>query len=555
MTSSLPSQSANLESSSSFRGSPHTTLSTSGKELKQEQNINELISEYSSEPKFGAVSLQFQDSSKDLAVAQDFLRSSAAPTARAHSLGSPTKVPRPVSNGKTAANITKTDVSADSASDMSEGEIFDEPPTQSKATSKEPHQKQGGSKSAGHEDQASRTREISSKDPPSFPYREVDSTRPRASNNTSPQIPHLRNGRQDGPDHRSDKNVSQPSLQNGRTFPTQEKSSGWQREAHDQNREHRKADAKPEQNREEVRTCRETKVPTPTLAQLLPHDENLRDWLEITAYHDISYRDKTLKRHRTLAALKAQSDAVNAQRDALIAEMQAEDPGGFPLVERLIKTAMVPPSAPDKNTNKTETGAIIDSRKPDLPPGRVDSNKRSYSEVQNTRGDDGPSKIMRTDRRESRISQGNEDDYRRPMSRASNYDNSRRPSVERRVDRDSRHYDDARDRDSSPFRRAHDSRQRDRSRGYASGPDDYFNYDDRDDRDPRSFDGRGGYRGRTFDPNYRGRGRGARGRGDHPNVAEPRQEYGDPNGFGSRIANGKPYKDSKGFKRGGKGGQ
>ena len=54
-------------------------------------------------------------------------------------------------------------------------------------------------------------------------------------------------------------------------------------------------------------------------------------------------------------------------------------------------------------------------------------------------------------------------------------------------------------------------------------------------------------------PNYRGPGRG-RAR-ESPYVRDTRDlESKTESGYGSRIANGRPYKDPKGFDRGGKGG-
>jgi hypothetical protein len=51
--------------------------------------------------------------------------------------------------------------------------------------------------------------------------------------------------------------------------------------------------------------------------------------------------------------------------------------------------------------------------------------------------------------------------------------------------------------------------------------------------------------GRAFNPNYRGRGRGRE--------REREREHED-SPFGTRIANGRPFRDSRGFDRGGKGG-
>lgn len=233
--------------------------------------------------------------------------------------------------------------------------------------------------------------------------------------------------------------------------------------------------------------------------------------------------------------------------------MQAEEPGGIPLVGRLIKKSVIPPSPSNENTTKTEMGPGFDSAKPDVSLKHTKSSKRPYSDLQNSRADDVPTKILRTDRRDSKISQGNEDEYHRPISRSSGYEAFRRLSTDRRVERDfPRSF--SRERGLSPDRRAFDSRQPNRSRGYSLGPDENCDYDERDERDPRSFD-RGRYRGKSFDPHYHTRGRGARGRGDYSRyVADPRPDSGPPGAFRSKIANGRPYKDDRGFNKGGNGG-
>ncbi|PBP27847.1 hypothetical protein BUE80_DR001177 [Diplocarpon rosae] len=63
----------------------------------------------------------------------------------------------------------------------------------------------------------------------------------------------------------------------------------------------------------------------PTLKDILPLDEDLREWLEITGYHNAPYRSKILNRRRAIAAL-------DAKRDQLLAEMQAEERGGVPQI-------------------------------------------------------------------------------------------------------------------------------------------------------------------------------------------------------------------------------
>jgi len=194
---------------------------------------------------------------------------------------------------------------------------------------------------------------------------------------------------------------------------------------------------------------------------------------------------------------------------------------------------------------------------------RVISFKRPHSDTQDAY-EESSTKIARTNNRGPRVTQ-DDDDYDRPQS--SGYDASRRRSFDDgRDDRESsrpryeegrgRGRGNSRDREMSPGRKAFESRPPARSRVHEAGDD--FHMRDRDDweenrdRDRRPFEVRGGYRGRAFDPNYRGRGRGRGGRGDYQSQTESRS---DPGAFGAKLANGQPWKDTRGFDRGGKGGQ
>ncbi|KAH8599796.1 YT521-B-like domain-containing protein [Bisporella sp. PMI_857] len=114
--------------------------------------------------------------------------------------------------------------------------------------------------------------------------------------------------------------------------------------------------------------------------------------------------------------------------------------------------------------------------------------------------------------------------------------------------RDSRQYDSYRARDVD-----RDFEDRGRSARYGRDGRDFS-----PDR-IRPFESHGVYKGRAYDPNYatRGRARGGRARGDvagRGDIQGPIDYDRDRDeGFGSRIANGQPYRDRKGFNRGGKG--
>ncbi|KAK2627312.1 hypothetical protein QTJ16_003278 [Diplocarpon rosae] len=285
----------------------------------------------------------------------------------------------------------------------------------------------------------------------------------------------------------------------------------------------------------------------PTLKDILPLDEDLREWLEITGYHNAPYRSKILNRRRAIAAL-------DAKRQQLLAEMQAEERGGVPqILEGQVPALSIARPISVNRTgvrNEPASAAAEDALERDL----VVSNKRPYSEIQDTRRDEFMGgKVARTDDRPYFTQRVKEEE--RPRSGSFDYSSSdRRDRANSRPRYDYRAR--SRDREISPGRdgrREYESRPAARGRGYDL--DSFYDRDDDLERGPRAFEIRGNYRGRAFDPNYRGRGRG-RGRGDPRDSRDFRSgsDAKSESGYGSYIANGKQSRDLRGFDRGGRGG-
>ena len=429
---------------------------------------------------------------------------------------------------------------------MSEGEIFEDLAAKKALPRIQPKEAKAIAKAINKEEPASRK----PRDEQSFKANSAprDSSPPHALPiNPKPQTPRYVENRRDEADPRQDRRPYPSNYTNDRNPQPSDldrsRSPQQRRDMQDQNDSHRSLEMKSESHEDTSRLLREAKPPI--LDELLPYDEDLREWLEITGYHNKPYRSKILTRRRAIAQL-------DAQRNALLAEMEAEERGGIPAVNGIpiTSTTMLPPPMPTKVGDRAEAFPMPTNATPDIQRDRVIPNKRCHSEVQDTR-EDSSTKFARTNDHGPKVKQ-EDDDYGHP--RSSRHDLSRRRSFDDRLDdRDSpRHqYEESRgrdrrdssERDISPGRKAYEGRPPLRSRGYESG-DDYHirDRDDGEDRDrDRTFVVRGGYRGRAFDPNYRGRGGrgGGRGRGDYQSHIEPRSE---PGASGARLANGKPYK-------------
>ncbi|PQE12204.1 YT521-B-like family protein [Rutstroemia sp. NJR-2017a BVV2] len=525
---------APAEPASSMRPSSKTPeVAASDERERREKEINDLISDYSaSKPTTETRAKRETNSARPNDSA---LTKISIPTAHFHDPSSETLSQNV--NGSTFVNdiLAKRGTRHASNGSMSEGEIFDEPlpkkfpPTEAKGNpvnTKLANTIDKSRKSA--EEQAARLPSVRTQDeelppltrqpfPPPVPA-------PAPAQTPNPDPPRHRDDRRDENELRPEKSAQMDHQHDRKPHPEFDKRHYDRKNSRDQNDDHRRNDHHDDQAREDVKTIRESQPPK--LSQILPYEPDLRMWLEKTGYHDLTYRSKTLTRWEKLQALEA-------QKAKLIAELQAEDRGGSLYALRsLTPASLMQPPVMAKVESPTTTSDPLRER--------ITSNKRTYSEVQDTPEEVNYGKTPRIEDRDSRRSKEEESDYRRRQS-PSHYELSHHPNG----DRESRSHNDegrhrgrsrSRDREMSPGLRTYESRPSQRDRSFDTGSVEH-----------RPYEVRGGYRGKAFDPNYRGRGRG-RGRGDWRGD-ESRSEAG----YGSRATIGKPYKDPRGFDRGGKG--
>lgn len=555
-------QPTRVDGSSSLRASPKTPT-TAVEKHEQELNLNELISQYSESKPAAAASVKQENNNPDTSSIQRTPVHIGA-NSQAPSLGSPTNVTKPVTFRGNTGDLRKQPDKANGKSmgdkqtsngSVSEGEIFEEKYPKSRESATVIRAKQNetqGNIPKSDEPITRRPRDDRTVKPYTRQLRDDSPPRRPPPINPKPQVQRNRDDRHEELDMRSVKRSYesyQPDYKNERKQHSDSERPAYQRR--DNHEEDQRKPEFSEQRREEVsnRPVREQKPPI--LQDLLPLDEDLREWLDITGYHNIPYRSKILNRRRAIAAL-------DAKRDQLLAEMAEEERGGLSAIAggQVPASSMLPPPIPGKASGRAEPVATPSGDKsPDPQRDRVLSNKRPYSDVGDLRSEVNGAKLARTDDRGYQPQRSKEEDgseYRRP--RSGGFDASRRsPPIEHRDREMSRPRfeprDRSRDRDSSPSsgRRAIEGRPAARGRGYDS--DSFFDRDELPERGRGGYEVRGNYKGRAFDPDYRSRGRG-RGRGDSRDFYqnEPRMETG----FGSKIANGRPYKDHKGFDRGGR---
>jgi hypothetical protein len=563
-------QATRVEGPCSLRASPQTPV-TATEKSHQELEIAALISQFSVPNPAADASVKQQQIPNDSSIANP-QQISKQPDLPAKSqtplVGSPTKVTKAASHEKKLSNTTaimgfaNRHASNGSASEQSEGEILEDPAPSKTLPTTKPKEAQNVSKILKTDDPPFRKPRDDLLAKPTYNRGLHEDSPPRRSlpPSSNIQVQRSRDERRDDIEPRSDRRLYQsyqPDYKNEwKEHPNLERSSVPRRDPRDdQYRRHNSANeqyrAEPttEQPRETVnREAREQKPPT--LTDLLLLDEDLREWLEITGYHNAPYRNKILNRRRAIAAL-------DAERDKLLAEMEAEERGGVrvPITNQTPASSMLPPPIPNKSGSRVET-IVAAENSTDIQRDRVVSNKRPFSDVQDSKEESNTGKFARVESRpppprvkeDRRIKEEEDLDNRRP--RSSDFD-SRRSSIDRRDDRDPVRYR-SRERDLSPGPRAYENRPPARSRPERPYEDDLYD-DDSFGSGSRQYEVRGGYRGKAYDPNYRGRGRG-RGRGDTSREYPSHQEQKNDTGFGSRIANGRPFKDPRGFDRGGKGG-
>ena len=358
-------------------------------------------------------------------------------------LGSPKHVTNPETQNGTSfgKSLDKQLPSNDSMSELSEGEIVEDPaPVLENPTSSAPRTPQLPLKT---KDMASlvrrgpRDEELSR--PAQYAAKEESSsaTRP-VSTNIIPQAAHIRDNSR-GDTRRDSRRQDSLELNDRRSSLPENRMDSHiyksLRGSRDHNEIDRRTEVKKDSKRDDARissqqskqqeirnpAVRESK---PTLDQVLPYDADLREWLDITGYHNREYRDKILIRRRKIAAL-------DAQKAQLLLEMEIEERGGHPATggtSSLINTAMPPPPTHVKQPTPIRVRPDINQYGIDSETerNRVASNKRAYSPLE--RDEPGSlNKIARTEegriaeRRGSRSRIKDEEDEHRG-SRSFGYD-------------------------------------------------------------------------------------------------------------------------------------
>jgi hypothetical protein len=539
------------EHSSLLRGSTEVPT-TAAEEHGHELNVNELISQYSDSKPAANASVKQQGIPKEgnlAKVQQNPILSWGPAKSQANpSLGSPAKVAIPITNEQQSecksTVLGNKQAGTDSLSEESEGEVREDinPPPVKPVLPAKPKETAYSTKAIRNDENHN----------PAGDGQIGDTPHVRVRNNSPPRRPPPPTSFNPQPLRACDDRPEdyKPQLDK-RSYQLQHTELGRHgpnlQEPRDE--EYRRPDYSIDLNRTEIlRPARESKPPT--LQDVLPLNQDLREWLEITGYHNAPYRTKILSRRRAIAAL-------DAQREILLAEMEAEERAGIPpvFVGRVLTPSMLPPPPPNKTEPSFSAAGTAESN---YQRDRSLSNKRPYSDGQR----EGPNagKMARHEGQTAVTHVGDENDYeyRRPRSRDNEV--ARHPYDPRdgrdlpigRYDSRAR----SRERDPSPARHVFESRAPARTRPYDEAFSDLEGFQE---REKRPFEAPGGYRGRSFDPNYRGRGRG-RVRSSRSDSRERDRDFHrdsetkNDSPLGSTITNTRPFKDPNGFDRGGKGG-
>ncbi|KAI9646922.1 hypothetical protein NHQ30_004922 [Ciborinia camelliae] len=504
-----------IEPSSSLQQSPNKSPSLGidvDEHLRREKEINDLISDYSETKPITEPKMCQEAGNGTSKKAAHINTSILSAKSQDVFLGSPTRITKFHNNNDRVSNGTPAERETRNVRNgsMSEGEILDEP-TPKKLPPTEPKGNKITTKPANVNEKSLKPEDDRTAPPP-YPRVKLEepgplARRPAPTQPSRPDPPRYREERREEGDFRPERKSNADHRHEKKSHQDADKKHHPRKFSREQNDDYRR----PEVAKEDPKPVRESKPST--LTQVLSHDVDLRDWLDLTLYHDTTHRTKVLKTARALKELETQK----AQLLAGIQDNQSLVK--YNMGSLMTGLIMQPQNAPAA----TESTDLRD---------RVTSNKRNYSEVQDPQEEANYGKSARLEDRDH--------EYRRRQISA-DYDSSRRANG----DRGGRsHFEESRnrgrsrsnDREVSPGLRAYENRPPARERSYDAGSGGR-----------RAYEVHGSYRGKAFDPNYRGRGRG-RGRGDWGSH-ESRSEAG----FGSRNALGKPYKDPKGFDRGGKG--
>lgn len=556
-----------VAASSSLRGSPKTPIAANE---THEQELNDLISQYSESKRPANASVKQEDQSAEKMTTTKPQQPLAIPSSSAKpqdtSLESPTKCTKPSTNGINAVHaLVKANANESrhaSNGSISEGEILEDTPKKSvPPPSTELNQKSPVSKPTAGSDEPSRSqssrliKSSHSHDPRDHsPPRRAPPSNPRAHTQRS------YDDRRDEPPARSERRPYPPDYKIERKLsPELERDPYQRRNSRDES--YGRTDSSSVQRRDEPKKeARPQRLPV--LADILAQDEDLKEWLEITGYHNAPYRDKILHRRRALAKL-------DAERNKLLADIAQDERSPLPPTPGPPPSAssMLPPPIPNKAESKSEPIVSPAGSSSDLKREKNVSSKRVYSEVEGGSSRTSAGKFPRVDEREPRVKEEEDYNHRRPRSSgfgapswsSSDHRDERSPPNHRYAeDRSTRGRGSSRERGISPGRRAYESRPP--ARSGASGSNDSYHRDEYQERDTRPFQTIGGYKGKAFDPFFKTRARGGArgGRGDYQSrefQSHQQIEAKSEGAFGSRIANGRPFKDHRGFDRGGKGGQ
>lgn len=332
----------------------------------------------------------------------------------------------------------------------------------------------------------------------------------------------------------------------GKVHPGAENQAKPRHETRNENKERNAQEEKNKQDQENNSQSSPDATRPPTLEQLLPHDPELKEWLEFTKYFDPQHRQMALKQRKL--------ERLDKEMRVLKAEIDAKEPKSKESEAEESKSTLSAPRHQDKSSASAEVpfikkkevpAKVVDKIEPaesNLHRDRPVSSKRSFSYIKDSHDEGVYAKLQRTQGRP--VSRGC-DSYR---GSASDYHNGQGSSS-------FRYDEDRRRRSPSPDSRFYDSRfSTPRTPRTYDRQDEYDYWNDResdrwDSRDRSPSASRGGYRGHSHQSNSGFRGRGAgRGSGDFDSRAGTTS-------LESRITRDRTFKDPKGFERGRKGGQ
>ncbi|TVY27601.1 30-kDa cleavage and polyadenylation specificity factor 30 [Lachnellula hyalina] len=407
-------QNASADASSSLHGSPKTPSTATE---THDQDVNDLIAQYSVSKPTASAQTKDQNSEPTTMTtntAQGSIIPSSSAKSQESSLESPIKVPNPPPNGISAVHaMVKANQSRHASNgSISEGEILEDTPKKPSPPT-EPRQRQPTSKPATIGDELTRTMDNQlSKNSNGSGAR--DDSPPRRAPPLNP-----RSYSQRGYDERRDESQPRPDRRGNyqpdhkperKSASEFEKDPYQRRSSRDEN--YHRPDSNNVQKREETKAAYPQKLST--LDDVLTHDEDLKEWLEITGYHNAPYRDKILSRRRALARL-------DAERKRLLADIEADERSGLPPTPgpQTSVSSMLPPPIPNKVGPQNETTTLPTEKMDESKSDRLNPIKRAHSDVDDGRDGGFSGKIARIGDRGPRIKDEDDYDHHRPRSSGS----------------------------------------------------------------------------------------------------------------------------------------